>query len=55
MKKIFGRFKYAEEFCQRLTDDRILWTMTVIFDVEHYDEDDEEPYIYHDYIVEYTQ
>lgn len=50
MRKVFDRFKYAEEFCRRLTNDRIQWTMTVIFDVVHYDE---EPYTYHDYVVEY--
>lgn len=52
-RRIFSRYKYAEEFCYELTGFRIPWRMNVEFDVEHMEEDGE-IYVYDDFIVEWV-
>lgn len=56
MLKTFSRFKYAEEFAYGLYCDGKKFTMTVEFDVVHIEPGEEdEPYVYDDFIVEWDE
>lgn len=52
-RRVFSKFKWAEEFCQELTRYRLPWQMTVEFNVEHLDEDGE-IYTYDDFIIHWV-
>lgn len=50
-RRVFSKFKWAEEFCQDLTHYRLPWQMTVEFNVAHLEDD--EIYTYDDFIVDW--
>lgn len=53
-RKIFGKYKYAKQFCRELTNEKIYWQMTIQYDQPHFEDDDKENMnIYNDYIVDY--